>query len=346
VTRALMLLVFVSVNAPAAPKTPRAKPRITPAPTAQPAPAPTAPTGERPWAHGIPTERQERALSLYRTGNLAFEQSQYSQALGNYREALKSWDHPAIRYNTAVALINLDQPLEAFENLESALRFGAAPFDADAFKQAQLYKKLLASLVSEIEVVCDEPGAEVMLDGERLFTGPGTAHRRLRPGPHQLVAHKEGFVTETSAPSLEPGHVQREVLTLHVATAPVVKLVRRWPVGVPWAVLVGGAVVGGLSAVFFATSQSSYDTFDKDLALLCPSGCARSALPSTVQRTQSQARTLNGFGIGLAAVGGAALVAGVVLLSQNTLHPEEAAGVTWLPVLAPGFAGVTASLRF
>ena len=59
------------------------------------------------------------------------------------------WDHPAIRYNTAVALINLDQPLAADVELDSAMRFGDAALGADTFKQAQLYKKLLGGQLAD-----------------------------------------------------------------------------------------------------------------------------------------------------------------------------------------------------
>lgn len=301
---------------------------------------------ERPWAQGVAAADQEAALGQYRLGNTSFEQSQYSQALGHYRAALKAWDHPAIRYNTAVALINLDQPLEALENLEQALRFGAAPFESDTFKQAQLYQKLLAGLVSEVDVVCDEVGAVVMLDGEQLFTGPGSAHRRLRPGPHQLVARKDGFVTATAALQLEPGRPHREVMVLTVATAAPVKLVRRWSVWVPWSVLIAGAVVGGLSAPLFGASQTTYDNYDRDLGLFCPAGCLSAAAPSAVLQQQSQARTLNAVGVGFAVVGGATLVTGVVLMSLNGLRPEEPATVSVMPVVGPGFAGAVAGARF
>ena len=90
---------------------------------------------DRPWAKGVPEDAQKQALVLFEEGNKLFENSEHAAALAKYREALKVWDHPAIRYNAAVALINLDQPLAANENLELALRLrrGAVqPRDAPA----------------------------------------------------------------------------------------------------------------------------------------------------------------------------------------------------------------------
>src|SRR5262245_48307466 len=79
-------------------------------------PEPAAPE-TRPWAVGVAPEAQSAALQLFKQGNSLFAESQHAAALAKYREALKVWDHPAIRYNAAVALVNLDQPLLAYENL-------------------------------------------------------------------------------------------------------------------------------------------------------------------------------------------------------------------------------------
>ncbi len=301
---------------------------------------------ERPWARGVSAPDQELALGLFRDANVLFEQSQYSQALGRYREALKTWDHPAIRFNTAVALINLDQPLEAFENLEAALRFGDAPFDGDTFKQAQLYRKLLGGQVAEIEVVCAEPGAEVLLDGERLFIGPGSNRRRLKPGPHQLVARKDGFLTETAVLQLESGVLHRQDVTLARPSAAQLKLVRRFPVWVPWSVLGAGVVIAVIGAPLMASAQASFNTFDSDLARLCPEGCAQSTLPRTILDVRSAGRVENGFAIGMFAVGGAMVATGVVLLSLNGLRSESEPTFALVPVLGPGLFGFNGTLRF
>src|SRR5204862_5516188 len=100
----------------------------TPAPGPPPAVATEnrgpADRGDRPWASGVSQDAQKQALVLFDEGNRLFENSEHAAALAKYREALKIWDHPAIRYNAAVALINLDQPLAAHDNLELALRYG------------------------------------------------------------------------------------------------------------------------------------------------------------------------------------------------------------------------------
>src|SRR3954447_1752127 len=87
-------------------------------------PPPAQPAASRPWAEGVSPEHQTEAFRIFKDGNALFAESQHAAALVKYRDALKLWDPPAIRYNAAVALINLDQPLAADVELDAAMRFG------------------------------------------------------------------------------------------------------------------------------------------------------------------------------------------------------------------------------
>src|SRR6187401_3178794 len=90
---------------------------------------------DKPWAQGVAADDQAKALELYRQGNEQFEQAHYLEALAKYEVALRSWDHPSIRYNAAVCLMNLGRIEEAYENLMAALRFGGEPLSAELQKQ-------------------------------------------------------------------------------------------------------------------------------------------------------------------------------------------------------------------
>ena len=61
---------------------------------------------DKPWAAGVSDADQSAALALYKEGNAFFAQSQFKEALEKFVQALKIWDHPAIRYNAAVCLIS------------------------------------------------------------------------------------------------------------------------------------------------------------------------------------------------------------------------------------------------
>jgi len=179
-----------------------------PKPTPPPAPPPVA----RPWADGVSPEQQTEALKIFKDGNALFAESQHAAALAKYREALKVWDHPAIRYNAAVALINLDQPLVADGELDAAMRFGEAALGGETYKQALLYKKLLNGQLADLDVSCSEPGAEVRLDGQLLFVAPGKKTQRMLPGAHSLVARQSGYLTETRSLVLPPGRRSDETI--------------------------------------------------------------------------------------------------------------------------------------
>src|SRR5262249_53600786 len=140
---------------------------------------------DTPWSVGVSPEQQTEALRLLDAGNALFGQHLYAQALASYRQAVATWDHPRIRFNMAVALIELDQPLAAYKEIEGSLRFGAAPFEAGFHEQALTYRKLLLGQLAQLRVICREPDAQVVLDGESWFAGPRGLTRVLTAGRDQ-----------------------------------------------------------------------------------------------------------------------------------------------------------------
>ena len=74
----------------------------------------------------------------------------HREALAKYEDAVAVWDHPAIRFNMVRALIALDRPLEAYENLEKALAYGKDPLEDQVYSEAQNYQRLLEGLVDRL----------------------------------------------------------------------------------------------------------------------------------------------------------------------------------------------------
>lgn len=287
---------------------------------------------ERPWAAGVPAERQAEARRRYDEGNLLFEQEKYAQALTIYRRAVELWDHPAIRYNMAVALIHLDQPLAAYQNLASALRFGAEPLQADVYTQAITYRKLLLGQLARLKIECKEPGVEVSLDGERVFIGPGEEERVLTPGTHQIVAAKPAYITLTRAVTLGAGGAVDEVLEpMPMPVLEPQRTERRWSTWKPWTVLGASAAVALAGIPLQLAANGSMDDYEKQVATACPAGCARNAVPAAARDAESRAHLENGLAIGLFAAGGAAVAAGVVMVLLNQPHAVESARVSVVP---------------
>src|SRR5690348_3534769 len=61
---------------------------------------------QSPWVKGVSQERQAAAAVLFNEGNGYYEKAVFSKAAELYRRALEQWEHPAIHYNLALALMD------------------------------------------------------------------------------------------------------------------------------------------------------------------------------------------------------------------------------------------------
>jgi len=289
---------------------------------------------DKPWAAGVSAENQTAALDLYNEGAKTFSEADYKSALETYNKALALWDHPAIRYNIAVCLINLDRPVEAYDNLEKAMRFGEAPLGPDLWKQGQSYKKLLAARVAEIQVDA-EPGASVSLDGKPV----SSEQQRVLTGDHQIVVEKPKYQTETRTIRLNPGdHVTIKIELKPVAVAR--QLHRRWSRWLPWTVLGAGGALAVIGVPVLVAASSSYDRYDAAVSAGCASGCI-AGQPTTqhVADLESHAKLQNNAAISLFVVGGAIAATGFVMVIAN--QPRLVS-----PVVGSDHVGLAISGRF
>lgn len=282
--------------------------------TASPTDAP-----DRPWAVGVPERAQEIALELYVAGNSEFAESRFAQALEKYREAIRHWDHPAIRFNMTVCLVNLGQPLEAREHLERSLAFGVDALGAEAHAQAITYRKLLDAQLTHVTISCPEPDARVTLDGQPLFTGPGAAQRFLLPGEHQVVATKPGLEAALRTLTLVAGKPVTLELRPTIAPPPKTRTVRRWAQWKPWAVLGGGGAGIGLGALAYFAAKRDFAAYDRGVEARCPAGCSAEMLAAHTEltRTKERAELRQIVAFSMFAAGGAAVIAGVIGLALN-----------------------------
>jgi hypothetical protein len=276
------------------------------------------PEETRPWAEGVSPEDQTKALELFEQGNQLFLKSSYSEAKAIYENALKSWDHPAIRFNLSECLIHLDRTVEAYEQLMASLKFGAEPLGPEVFKRAQLRQKLLEGQLSTVEISCEEVGARVTFNGEELFVAPGSAKRQVQPGRHHVVAEKDGFMTYTN----EMVALPKEAAQLAIELQPVVvegpvQMERRWPRWMPWTVAGAGLALAATGGILQLKSSSTISDYDDRVVDECPTGCAPGELSEETRDLKDRAELESSIGIPLLAVGAAAVAAGTVLVILN-----------------------------
>lgn len=303
--------------------------------------------GRRPWAEGVSSEQQEQALRLFERGNALLRDSIFVQAAATYREALKAWDHPGIHYNLALALLNLDQPLEVHEHLTRALRFGPDPLEADKYQYARNYLVLIQKQLSTLELRCEAEGASVALDGQVLFKAPGKYAGLLRPGNHTLTATKAGFATTERSVTLVAGQHSSVKLDVY-RTADLIGYKRRWPVWPPAVVAAAGAALVGVGALLSVQEQAKLRAYD-DKVESRPAG--NPIQESALATRRAQAERYHRGAIAAYAIGGAAFVTGVALLVVNRsrpyrVDPLDRQKLAFSPFVGPQGAGLASAGHF
>jgi hypothetical protein len=303
---------------------------------------------ERPWAKGVPADKQAAALALFRDGNFLLKNSLFPRAVEKYREALKLWNHPAIHYNMALALLNLNEPLSLHHHLTEAMRHGEAPLDKDKFERATTFKKLIEQQLSRVEITCDAPGAVVSMDGQVLFTAPGRYEGLVRPGKHSITATKEGFLPTDMNQTLLPGETASLSVKLYTATD-LTRYRRQWSAWKPWAVVGAGAAVALAGGALHMQARGSFEKFDTRIV-----ECGGCIPAQEVTDLRTRGTSMQQLAFGAYAVGGAALVTGAVLAFINRpqayqINPDEAGApesASIAPLLGHGEGGILATFRF
>ena len=317
----------------------------------------------RPWAAGVSQENQQAALKAFREGNALLKDAVFAQAAIKYREALTFWDHPAIHYNLVLALLNLDRPTEVLVHLNKAMAYGPDPLDPEKYEQAKQYKVLTERQLARLVVRCDLEGAVVSMDGQELFVAPGQYEGFVRPGPHSIVAKKEGYMNSEVSPSLVPG-VLSEFDMILLSAADATEYRRLWPNWRPWTVFGLGVVVAGLGAGLHVKGRADISDFDDEVNKSYASS-NNNVVDFSYELLNSRDSALRNQKIAMAmyGVGGAAIVTGAVLLYLNRLRPytpetstqvnpdaptasSVAPEVSFLPMLAPEASGMMATVRF
>jgi PEGA domain len=270
----------------------------------------------KPWFTGVSQAQQAAALAKYKDGNELFVKDEWRKALDLYLEALKSWDHPSIRYNAAICLIKLDRMVEAYEHMQAAMRHGEEPLGQTLHKQGETYLQVLEASVSHLEVVCRDPGGvSVTLDGRRLDKCPDTLV--VTPGKHQIVSEKPGYRTERREVSAPPGGKETVVIVMQLEGTR--KLERRWSRWLPWTVVGVGAAFSVAAIPLFITARDGFDQYETDVANACsPDGCGpNDPRVKALDDDLSSAKTYRALTVTSIALGATGVGVGIALIVMN-----------------------------
>lgn len=301
---------------------------------------------ERPWHRGISDERKQQAQALFTEGGDMLERLMLREARARYEAALSHWDHPQIRFYLATVLHKLGQPLDAYEHLRQAARWGAGVLEpAEEQEARRLMRALLETELAAIDVRCDEPGAQIALDGKPWFVGPGAERRLLLPGEHVITAGKQGYFPVVEGVTVLAGKQASLVLAL---SQDEILFRRRWSEWTPWAVVAGGVVTGLVSTSLRAEARIHFEeaeqAFQEECGAVLQCPVARSSL-------LDRARLEDRLALGALAAGGVIAAGGLIMTWLNRSHPYrteagDGADFEVVPLVGDGTAGVSARLSF
>ena len=305
---------------------------------------------------GVKPSDRDAALKMFHEGNLRLNDGLFAKAGELYVNALKRWDHPAINYNLALAQMNLDQPIEAFDNFTQAIKYGDAPLQSkDKFDHAKDYLLLLNKEIGEVEVTCNKTGARVSVDGKEVFTAPGTYKGKVRAGKHTFVATLEGHPTRIDAPYISPGAPFRIELKLYTVSE-LTRYSRKWDTTwVPYAVIGGGVAIGVVGGLLELAASNNYKSYDDKVAACnagtaMNGGCAQSKSLTDLKHSGDEQKSA---GFVLYGVAAAAVITGSALWFINRpqayqVRPEDLNDnqISVAPVVTPSYAGASLQGRF
>jgi PEGA domain len=168
-----------------------------------------------PAALAQPAAPDKETQRLFEEGNTFLEARNYGEALARYRAAYERYPNARILLNMGTALHGLGRNAEALDTYE---RFRRDPKIDSAHKQeAVATMRRLEAQVARLDIDVSEPGAALAVDGRALESAQASLW--LDPGPHTVVAMKDGFRQVEETISLEAAQTKRIRLVLTPRTA-------------------------------------------------------------------------------------------------------------------------------
>lgn len=294
--------------------------------------------GEVPWITNASVNDRGAATDLVREGNEALRAANFLRAEKKYRAALARWEHPAIHYNLALALSPTLKPTEVYEHMLSAIQHGALPLGPGRFNHARTQTERMRSEYARVEVSCQCTASAKLSSGEWLIQKEnGRFWGLVPPGEHTLVAAVEGHSPSETVLSLKAGQEVR------------LRLGDSRPYST-WKILTtmgaGTAVAAGGGFLHLRASKD-FRAFDDGI-----NSCEGCIPGEPLLRHRKRALTLQKVAVGSYALGGAAVLTGLVFLYNNQLQSQvlpmehDETRLVIVPVLSSKGQGFSATLRF
>jgi len=281
----------------------------------------------------------ERAVKLY-------GEDDFRAALIEFNRAYELAPNWSVLYNIGQSYYQLRDYPNAVGTLEKYVAQGGKAIPPD--RRAQVDREIveLQGRVAHVTLHVSSPGAEVTLDDVPVGTSPITTATLVGAGRHTFRAEKVGFPPETKIVDVAGGDNLTVTLTFAAPTpgavVPTTPVVAPPPAKPNYTPAIATLVVGGVGlavgAVFGGLAIGNKSSLQGECkGTACP--------PSASGDVDSFNRNTTASTVGFA-VGGAVVVAGVVLLvtaKGQPAAPAPAAGLSIRPWVGPGAGGVSGS---
>jgi len=182
-----------SLLAQATPTPPSVAPsmQVSSAPSGQNATDATGAQG----AHGtLANDLTGSAKANYDAAFLLFDDADYAGALVKFQHAYGDSGDPRLLWNMAVCEKNLRHYANVQRLLSRYLRDGQQTMTPEHRAEVSEVLDVVRSLVSQVQVLVDQPGAQVFVDEELIGTTPLSEAVPLTLGRHRVRVSKAGYV--------------------------------------------------------------------------------------------------------------------------------------------------------
>lgn len=156
--------------------------------SADPAAAPVDTTVEA----GANDARRREAATHFRMGVSLYEEGDFQAALAEFERANESAPSPVVLYNIAQTHLAMRDYVAATDALRRYLELGGDRITPERRAEVDSQLQTLAMRVGRINVVCNEDGASISIDGRPMGRTPLSEPLRVSSGRHQLVVRAAG----------------------------------------------------------------------------------------------------------------------------------------------------------
>lgn len=301
----------------------------------------------------VPRANRDRARVLARDAAREHKQLKYKRAAELYRDAAKLWPRPELYRQAGMAYAQAVELLPAYQHLDHALRCGRGVLRAKAYKDAEEVMERLRPWFAELEVRCHQPGIAVGVDGASWFVCPadggGGGRQVVLIGQHEVMARKDEHIDMRAPVFLTAG--QRAVIEARlVPVEEEMVTTRRWAKWKPWAVVGGAVALAAVGGGLQWAADRRRDGYEAVVANECMQVCTGDDAGMWL-RGLDRAIVENRAALGMFAVSGAGLAAGLILLylNRSRLRANPEAGRARMRVtstVSRGGAGLAVRLAF